>query len=131
MICTCKWYALLYYTVQDLALNSVYASGWAVLAELAGELGDDDVQAHCEEQFELSSRAIQTLMWDHTTASFQSVYKDSDGVDKFSVANSVQNLFPLLLKDVPADKVAMIVEQLADEERFDAPYSIPTVSDVM
>jgi hypothetical protein len=107
----------------------VYASGWAVLADLAAQLGDEgeDMRAHCLTQFELSSHAIQLHMWDETSQTYQSRYTDSDGQDKFSVANSVQNLFPLLLKDLPAEKVAMITSQLADEEVFNAPFSIPTV----
>lgn len=113
---------------QDLALNSVYASGWSVLAELALEVGNWTAYEHCQEQFQTSSQAIQALMWDETANSFQSVYTDSKGKDQFSKANSVQNLFPLLLKDLPVDKVDLIASQLADEAAFNAPFSIPTVS---
>ena len=105
----------------------MYASGWSILAELALEVGNWTVYEHCQEQYQISSQAILTLMWNEDTQSFQSKYTDSDGVDKFSMANSVQNLFPLLLKDLPADKVDFIASQLADDKVFNAPFSIPTV----
>ncbi len=67
-------------------------------------------------------------MWDADHNSFQTVYKDYDGKNYFAVANTIQNLFPLLLSDLPQDKIDMIVAQLKDTSKFNAPYSIPTGS---
>ena len=99
-----------------------------MLAELALAVGDNVAHKHCQEQFQISSHAIQSRMWDETAHSFQSVYIDTGGKEQFSIANSVQNLFPLLLKDLPVEKVDQITNQLADEQTFNAPFSIPTVS---
>jgi hypothetical protein len=117
-----------WFKVKDLALNCVYSSGWRVLAELATELGDAETAAYCQDEADHSSTAIQTKMYDTDKQTFQTVYTDFDGVDKFSVANSVQNLFPLLLADLPADKVASLVAQLNDPAKYAAPYSVPTVA---
>lgn len=117
-----------WFFVKDLALNSVYASGWSILAELSLLLDDQASYDHCQEQFSISSRAILDHMWDESSQSFQSVYKDVDGVDKFSTSNTVQNLFPLLLRDLPHDKLNTIIVQLEDESKFKAPFSIPTVA---
>jgi hypothetical protein len=117
-----------WFKVKDLALNCVYASGWQVLSDLAKELGDHDTASYCAQQATLSSAAIQSKMWDAPHDSFQTVYTDVDGVDKFAVANAVQNMFPLLLADLPQDKVDGIVAQLSDAGKFAAPYSVPTVA---
>lgn len=117
-----------WFVVKDLALNSVYASGWRILGELADVIGDTETAALCAAEARRSSASILSKMWNPAQGHFQTVYTDSDGVDKFSEANTVQNLFPLLLADLPADKVHLIVEQLSDESKFGAPYGIPTVA---
>ena len=117
-----------WFKVKDLALNCVYASGWRVLSELALEIGDQATYQKCAAEAAAASKAIQDKMWDASANSYQTVYTDFDGVDKFSVANSIQNLFPLLLSDLPEDKVNAIVAQLTDTNKFAAPYSVPTVA---
>lgn len=117
-----------WFVVKDLALNSVYASGWRVLGELAEAAGDAALAERCHAEAKISSDAILNKMYNPAQGHFQSIFKDIDGVDKFAEANTVQNLFPLLLKDLPADKLAIILDQLQDEAKFNAPYSIPTVS---
>ena len=117
-----------WFKVKDLALNCVYAAGWRVLSELAAEIGDTETADYCASQASLSSTAIQTRMWDAKHSTFQTVYTDFDGVDKFSVANSIQNLFPLLLSDLPSQHVDALVAQLSDTNKFAAPYSVPTVA---
>jgi len=39
----------------------------------------------------------------------------ADGKEKYSPANTVQNLFPILLRDLPQTYTDMIVDQLVDE----------------
>jgi len=68
-------------------------------------------------------------MFNKKTQSFQSIYKDSrDGVNKFSIANTVQNLFPILLSDLSSTHLNAIVAQLTNTDQFKAPFSIPTVA---
>lgn len=117
-----------WFVVKDLALNTVYASGWRVLGELAAEVGDVLTAKKCFFEADRSSDAILSKMWSPEQGRFQTVYTDSDGVDKFSQANTVQNLFPLLLKNLPADKLRFIVQELSNDSKFFAPYSIPTVA---
>lgn len=117
-----------WFKVKDLALNCVYASGWRVLAELATELGDSETAEYCQNEASQSSAAIQSKMFDAEHNTFQSVYTDFDGQDKFSAANTIQNLFPLLLSDLPSQQVEALVSQLTDTTKYAAPYSVPTVS---
>lgn len=117
-----------WFVVKDLAVNSVYAAGWAVLADLARDLGDDAAAAVCDNEYIVSRDGILSKMWSAEQNQFQTLYVDSDGVEKFAEADTVQNLFPLLLKDLPADKVNGIVSKLEDPLQYAAPMGIPTVS---
>lgn len=118
----------MWFVVKDLAVNCVYASGWRILGELALEIGDTVTSDYCFQQSQLSSNAILEKMWISSQNQFNSLYVDSDGVEKVSIANTVQNLFPLLLDNLPASKKDMIVHQLKDPQKYNAPFSIPTVS---
>jgi hypothetical protein len=117
-----------WFLVKDLALNSVYASGWDILGDLASEFGDDELAGRCHAEAKRTSDAILTKMWIDEQGRFNSLYIDADGIEKASIANTVQNLFPLLLRDLPADKVDFIADQLADENKFFTPFTIPTVA---
>ncbi len=117
-----------WFVVKDLALNCVYASGWRILAELADIINDSTTAQYCRDEASKSSDAILNKMWDEDRGTFQTMYKDSDGIDKLSVANTIQNLFPLLLNNLPKDKLNLIVDQLKQENKFNSPYSVPTVA---
>jgi len=86
------------------------------------------IQELCLQEAKTTSRAIQTHMWDASQQRFQTVYTDVDGVDKFAHANTIQNLFPLLLEDLPEGNVTQIVQQLQDKTKFSARFSVPTVA---
>lgn len=117
-----------WFFMKDLAVNCVYASGWRLLGELALELNDQATHDYCMQQSKISTDAIVNKMWISEQGHFNSLYIDDDGIEKHSIANTIQNLFPLLLKDLPTDKKDLIVSQLKDPSKFFAPYSIPTVA---
>jgi len=118
-----------WFVMKDIALNCVYAAGWEILSDLAHIIGHDDTAAKCKQEFQRTSSAIQSKMFNKKTQSFQSIYKDSrDGVNKFSIANTVQNLFPILLSDLSSTHLNAIVAQLTNTDQFKAPFSIPTVA---
>eukprot|EP01038_Epipyxis_sp_PR26KG_P010682 gene10682-14345_t len=117
-----------FFIMKDLAMNSVYASGWEVLSRLLLELNDNTLAEYCYNQFLLSSTAILNKMWDDEKKQFHSLFIDSDGIEKPSIANTVQNLFPILLSNLPAEKMSVIVDQLQDKSKFNSIYSIPTVA---
>lgn len=52
-----------WFVVKDLALNSVYASGWSILADLAKEVGDLNAAAKCEAEAKTTSSAILRKMY--------------------------------------------------------------------
>jgi hypothetical protein len=117
-----------WFMMKDLAVNSVYASGWRILGELAQELEDANTAEYCFDQSKVSSEAIFTKMWIPSQGQFNSLFIDWDGKEKTSIANTVQNLFPLLLKDLPEDKKNFLTNQLKDPKKYNSPFSVPTVS---
>jgi len=117
-----------WFVVKDAAVNAVYASGWAVLADLARELGDTETADYCDDEYKISRDAIVNKMWQPNLNRFQTLYIDNDGIEKVSVANTIQNLFPILLHDLPQNQLDVIVSQAGDEKKFLAPYSLTTVA---
>jgi hypothetical protein len=117
-----------WFMVKDVGLNSVYAAGWGVLGDLALELGDHSASERCYEEMRKTSSAILDKMFIPAQGRFNTLYIDSDGQEKASVANTVQNLFPLLLRDLPAQHVDRIEAELRDENKFNGPFAVPTVA---
>lgn len=117
-----------WFFVKDLAVNCVYASGWQLLADMAAELGDVETQTYCMSQYKISRDVIISKMYSPVQGHFNTLYVDTDGVEKMSVANTVQNLFPLLLHDLPSEHVESIVRMVQDPRKFNTPFAIPTVS---
>jgi hypothetical protein len=117
-----------WFVMKDLAVNCVYASGWKILSDLAFEIDDKNTAEYCLNQYHISANAIVKNMYQPTQGHFQSLYIDWDGIEKPSIANTIQNLFPLLLYDLPQEKIDLIVNQLSDPNKFASKYAIPTVS---
>jgi hypothetical protein len=118
-----------FFKVKDLAVNCVYAAGWKILAELALEMGDVTTAQDCEKEYKISSSAIISKMFIKEQGHYNSLFIDgADGVEKPSIANTVQNLFPLLLSDLPQDHLEIILSHLQDEKKFNAAFMVPTVA---
>jgi hypothetical protein len=117
-----------WFLVKDAAVNCVYASGWHILSLLAKELDDIETANYCESEYRVSRNAIVNKMWRDDLGRFQTLYIDNDGIEKVSVANTVQNLFPILLYDLPTLQLQHIISELSNSQTFSAPYSIPTVA---
>ncbi len=118
-----------WFKVKDLAVNCVYASGWKILSDLAAELGDDVTAKRCLKEFYLTSEAIVQKMFITEQGHYNSLYVDSDGLEKTSIANTVQNLFPLLLGDaLPSEHRDIILAHIQDEKKFNATFMLPTVA---
>jgi hypothetical protein len=116
-----------WFMVKDIGLNSVYASGWRVLSELALFVDDAETASYCETESTKSSQAILSKMYSTEQGHFQSLYIDNDGVEKFSQANTIQNIFPLLLKDLSSEHLDLLLGQLKDPNKFGGNlYALPT-----
>lgn len=117
-----------WWKVKDLAVNCVYAAGWKVLSDLAKLAGNMDLSKECEEEYQISSQAIINKMFQKDQNHYNTLYIDSDGIEKASVANTVQNLFPLLLNNLPKEHLKILLSHLQDEKKFNSKFMIPTVA---
>jgi len=117
-----------YFVVQDVGVNSVYAAGWGVLSELAGEF-DKQLALYCKNHQMNVENAIISKLWDKNLGRFISTYKDSKGNTAVVDYETVQTLFPLLLDTLPVDKQLSIVKtQLTNTSKFWLQYPVPSTS---
>ncbi|KAH3766888.1 glycoside hydrolase family 63 protein [Pelomyxa schiedti] len=117
-----------YFIVQDVGLNSVYASGWGVLADLAAYF-DQDLSQFCRDYQSRVEAAVISQFWDEDLGIFISTYKDKDGNTAKSTAEVAQSLFPLLLQSLPKElQDSIVYNQVMNENKFNLAYPIPSVS---
>jgi hypothetical protein len=101
-----------WFRVKDVGLNSVFASGWGVLMQLAAAVNDTTTEQLCAKEAAISTRAIMTKMFDVSLEGFRSLYVDCDGQEKISGANVVQNLLPLLLPSLPPHFAGSLIAEV-------------------
>ena len=116
-----------WFRVQDIAVNSVYASGWGVLGDLASHY-DPDLARECYTNQNFSEQAILKHMYNPETRRFQHLWHAKDGTQQRHSVKTIQSLFPLLLSSLPSEALDEIVRLLHDENEFGTRYIIPTVS---
>lgn len=107
-----------YFYVQDVGLCAVLAHTSGVLARLADEVGDSALAATLRSQEQELTEAIVSKHWDAKNNRFASRWRRPDGSFALAAANTVQNLFPLLL-NIP-DRLFSIVlnTQLLNPSKF-------------
>lgn len=117
-----------WFVVQDVGMNVLHAAGWAILGDLSRELGDE-VSANIYYEYNTyAENAIKKYMWDSEIRQFCTTYRDSDGVFKKSTVQSIQTLFPLLMRTITSDQVQAVVEDILNPNKFWSNYPFPTVS---
>eukprot|EP01125_Pyxidicula_operculata_P002557 TRINITY_DN12410_c0_g1_i1.p1 TRINITY_DN12410_c0_g1~~TRINITY_DN12410_c0_g1_i1.p1 ORF type:complete len:455 (+),score=78.79 TRINITY_DN12410_c0_g1_i1:126-1490(+) len=117
-----------YFIVQDVGVNSVYAAGWGVLADLASNY-DQNLSNYCRKNQQRVESTIISKCWSSQLNRFISFYHDKNGNRQEIQVEAVQSLFPLLLQNLPSSIVDTIVNtQLLNTSKFWTKYPIPTVS---
>jgi len=116
-----------WFRVQDIAVNSVYASGWGVLGDLASHF-DLDLARQCYANQNTSEEAIIKHMYNPETRTFHHLWHAKDGTQQRHPVKTIQTLFPLLLSSLPTEALHEILRLLRDPNEFGTPYMIPTVS---
>ncbi|MCJ1339548.1 hypothetical protein MMC09_004838 [Bachmanniomyces sp. S44760] len=116
-----------WFKVQDIAVNSVYASGWGVLGDLAAEY-DFDLAMECYTSQTTAETAILENLYDEERGHFVTGYKDRENKQRFYPVRTVEMLFPLLLKSISKPQVREILKYLTDDSEFWTEYPVPTVS---
>jgi glycogen debranching enzyme len=116
-----------WFRVQDIAVNSVYASGWGVIGDLAAKY-DPSLASECWANQRTAEEAIMAHMYNPKTRQFEHLWHAKDGTQMRHPVKTVQTLFPLLLSSIPDDAVEEIVRLLNDAGEFATRYMIPTVA---
>ncbi|KUL27277.1 MGH1-like glycoside hydrolase domain-containing protein [Actinoplanes awajinensis] len=105
------------FAVECPAFNSILGTAELALAQIAGVLGlTGDARRHRDRAREITA-AIARRLWDPVTRTFRA--RDAR-TGRLSPARCVSGLLPLMLPDLPADRVTAIMEE-ARSERFGLP----------
>jgi hypothetical protein len=78
-------------------------------------------------RIQISERVIQEAKESGQVPKYV-LWIDGDKQERRTDANTIQNLLPLMMGDLPAEHVDMIVAQLQDETKFNLPFGLPTVA---
>ena len=130
-----------FFKVQDIAVNCVYASGWAILGDLATALNNDDdddddnnntsLAAECHANAAHAETGIMTHLFSPTLNRFVTGYNDpTTNAQLFHPVRTVQTLFPLLLSPTTLSPTILtaLLSSLTSPQEFWTPYPIPSVS---
>ena len=116
-----------WFKVQDIAVNSVYASGWSILGDLASTFSTP-LSATCQAHAAHATHGILNNLFDPQRGHFVTGYKNARNEQCFHAAQTIQMLFPLLLPNLPSSHLQSIVSSLTSASEFGTPYPLPSVS---
>lgn len=117
-----------WFVVQDVAMNVLYAAGWAVLGDLALELDDKKSATQYYAYNEFAETGIQRHMWNEDLKRFCTTYRDRDGRSKQTTVQGIQSLFALLLRSLTDEQRSALIGDVTNPNKFWTPYPFPTVS---
>ena len=96
----------------------------AYVAKLWRALGEPEHAVMWEEHAAAMRHAIHTLLWDNESG----FYYDRDFDGQLSPVMAVTGFLPLLLEDIPADRVDRLIGHLKDPNTFNTAFPIPSVA---
>jgi glycogen debranching enzyme len=94
------------------------------VAHIAAELGDRERAQRWQERAGALSQRIHQGLWDDSDG----FYYDRRMDNRFSRVRAVSGFFPLLLDDIPPDRVERLVRALLDPTHFAAAFPVPSVA---
>ena len=113
------------FNVQDLAVQCMYIDGLYDLAWMLENWGGGDKGYPDIETAMISAEhAVLAKCWNGQDRAFYSLRNGNTQLTDITIAS----LFPLLIKKLPQNQKAAILELLADESKFKTPYPVPSVS---
>ncbi len=116
-----------WFNVEDVGVNSVYASGWGILADLASKI-DEPLSKQCQTRQQECESGILRKCWDHRFGRFVSIYHKW-GREWISPIETIQVLMPLVLDAIPERMQESILKtQMLDEKKFWTPFVLPSVA---
>jgi hypothetical protein len=94
------------------------------VAQLWRTLGEPERAVVWEERAAVMRNAIHTLLWDEESG----FYYDRDFDGRLSPVMAVTGFLPLLLEDIPADRVDRLIGHLKGPDTFNTAFPIPSVA---
>ncbi|KAJ3129522.1 hypothetical protein HK100_008548 [Physocladia obscura] len=116
-----------WFVVEDIAINTLVAVGWAVLGDLATHYNTALAATYYANNVAHES-AIINLLWDSSLSRFVTGYKDQDGTRKTTSTQTIQSLFPLLLRSLPSAQRSAVLADATNTSKFWTNYPFPSVS---
>jgi glycogen debranching enzyme len=116
-----------WFNVKDVGVNSVYAAGWGILADLAATY-DESLAKQCRARQVECERAILHKCWNRRLGRFVSIYHKW-GQEWVTPIETIQVLMPLVLDTIPGQiQESILKSQILDEKKFWTPYVFPSVA---
>jgi glycogen debranching enzyme len=100
------------------------ARDMAYTASIAEELGEVEKARGWRQRARAMSQRVHGYLWGEGDG----FYYDRDMDGQHSRVKAVSGFFPLLLDDVPPERVDRLVQVLMDPEWFNAPFPVPSVA---
>ncbi|KAI8608772.1 Six-hairpin glycosidase-like protein [Chytriomyces sp. MP71] len=116
-----------WFVVQDIAINTLVAVGWAILGDLVSVYDNSTAAAYYVKN-QAHEAAIKSRMWDASLGRFVTTYKDQDGSWQATSVQTIQSLFPLLLRNLTPGQRASLIADTTNPEKFWTQYPFPSVS---
>lgn len=104
--------------------STFQARDMVCIAQLWRALGESERAAVWDERATAMRNAIHTLLWDEGSG----FYYDRDFEGRLSPVMAVTGFLPLLLEDIPANRVVRLVTHLKDPATFGTVFPIPSVA---
>ena len=104
--------------------SSFQAQDMACLANIAAELGKKSAAGDWLRHSQELSRAVHAALWDKQSA----FYLDRELSGAFSPVRAISGFLPLLLEDIPAERVDLLLQALEDPAAFGSACPIPSVA---
>lgn len=118
-------FALDGFVVEDVMVNTIYAENQRVLADLLERAGDSAGAGVYRRRADRTVRSLLSRCWNRERGLF---FDLAGAQERWLETNTITSLFPLLLPDLDDDVVELLVAQLRDPARYDAPYPVPSVA---
>lgn len=113
------------FSVEDVAVNALYAENQRVLAGLLEQVGEADGAAGMSARADRTAAALFARCWDGEDRDFHGLAGPSEAS---LPGGTVGNLLPTLLADAPAQIVERVAKRLGDPRDFGGRFPVPSVS---
>jgi glycogen debranching enzyme len=137
-----------WFVVEDVAVNSVYADAWHIMALLAPRvwpgLEGAERKALYDEYHQRTVEAMKKYLWREEEKMFGARYRDVDGEWKSSSRRCLQSIVPILLMKnadlstgnntgnntglLEKKQIDALIGDISDKTRFWTAYPFPSVS---